>query len=327
MAKDLTAGTSIQDELNKKADRKNKLIAFFPYFGLIFVILFFGVTCGSKFVDVNNLQNLINQSFTCIIVAAGASFIYATGAMDMSVGAVLGMGMLGGALCLRAGLPWPVAILGAALMCAVLEAVIAVVFQFLRVPVFVVTLCMMYLLQGVLAFAVKKEMTIDYYATAWLNSAWVKAVVLVVVLSATYYLFHKTKFGLQLKSVGSNRTTADQAGLKTTLIVILGFVTMGVCVGIAGFFSLTRQGYTTATAGAGIMLNIMIAMVLGGNPLTGGSRFKLINSVIGAMTVTILSNGLTILGLAPALVETVKGVLYLVIVFITYDKSKGDLVK
>jgi ribose transport system permease protein len=321
-----TEEISFQEKLDKTAHRKKVMANILPYMGLVFVIVFFSIACGDKFVDINNLANLINQSFTYIIVAAGASFIYATGAMDMSVGTVLGMGMLAAALVLRAGLSWILALLAAIVMDIALEIIISVVYQKMRVPVFIVTLCMMYLLQGILAAAVKQEMAIDYYATAWLNSAWIKAIVLIVMMLIAYYLFHMTKFGIKLKSIGSNRTSAEQAGIKCFKVVVLGFVTLGAFVGVAAFFSLTRTGYTTATAGAGIMLNIMISIVLGGNPLTGGSRFRLINSVVGALTVTILTNGLTLLGLAPALIEAFKGVLYLIIVLLTYDRSRGVLV-
>ena len=325
MANEKTAD-AYQEQLEKKARQKKLIETYLPYFGLVFLIVFFTITCGSTFVDINNLQNLINQCFTYVIVAAGASFIYATGAMDMSVGTVVGMGMFASAVVLRAGLPWPLAIVASMAMCIALEVVMSAAFQILHVPVFVVSLCMMYLLQGVLQMAVKQEMTIDYYATSWLNGAGVKVIVLIIVLGITYYLFHKTKFGAQLRAIGSNRTAADQAGIRTMKTVCMGFAVLGACVGVAGFFSLTRAGYTSSSSGSGIMLNIMISIVLGGNPLTGGSRFKLVNSIIGALMVTVLSNGLTLMGLAPALVETIKGILYLIIVFVTYDKSKGDLV-
>lgn len=326
MEKQVTDVNSIQSELNKKAKRKAILTEVLPLCGLIFIILFFSLVCGDKFVDSSNVENLINQCFTSVIVVAGACFIYATGAMDMSVGAILGMCCFTAAVTLRAGLGWPVALLVAMATGAVLELVTALIFQYLKVPVFIVTMCMMYALQGVLITLVQQEYTIDYRATAWLNDSTVRAVFLVVILAVTYYLFHRTKLGAKLKAIGANRESAVQAGINVVLVTCLGFVILGVCCGIGGFFTLTRIGYTTASAGSGIMLNVMIGIVLGGNPLTGGSKFKLSNAVIGALIVTILSNGLTLMGLIPALLETFKGVLYLVIVLLTYDKSKGVLV-
>lgn len=326
MAKGKPNDGSIQEMLNKKAKRKTFLTAVLPMCGLIFLILFFSVACGDKFIDKKNLENLINQCFTSVIVVAGACFIYATGAMDMSVGAILGMCCFTAAVTLRAGLSWPVALLVAMATGAVLELLTALIFQRLKVPVFIVTMCMMYALQGVLITLVQKEYTIDYRATAWLNSAGVRTVYLVIVLAVTYYLFEKTNLGAKLKAIGANREAAVQAGIPVVLVTCIGFMILGACCGIGGFFTLTRTGYTTASAGSGIMLNVMIGMVLGGNPLTGGSRFKLGNAIIGALIVTILSNGLTLMGLIPALLETFKGALYLLIVLMTYDKSKGVLV-
>ena len=323
---------SLQEDLNKKARRQKLIREILPYCGLVFVFVLFSLICRddsgkSIFLDGGNFQNLINQCFSNIIVVAGACFVYATGAMDMSVGTVVGMSMFTAAAVLRAGLPWPLALIVSILTGVALEMFSAVVFQYLRVPVFIVTLCMMYLLQGLLQTLVQTDFTIDYNATSFLgNDAGVKAVVLIVVLFLTYWLFHKTKFGPKLKAIGANRETAVQGGIKVILTVCLGFGVLGATAGLAGFFSLCRMGYTTASSGAGIMLNVMIAMVLGGNPLTGGSSFKLANAVVGALIVTILSNGLTLLGIVPALVETSKGVLYLIIVYFTYDKSKGYLV-
>ncbi len=326
MGKQVTDVNSIQNELNKKAKRKAILTEVLPLCGLIFIVLFFVLVCGDKFVDSGNVENLINQCFTSVIVVAGACFIYATGAMDMSVGAILGMCCFTAAVTLRAGLGWPVALLVAMITGAALELLTAMIFQYLKVPVFIVTMCMMYALQGVLITLVQKEYTIDYRATAWLNDSTVRALFLVVILAVTYYLFHKTKLGAKLKAIGANRESAKQAGINVVLVTCLGFAILGACCGIGGFFTLTRIGYTTASAGSGIMLNVMIGIVLGGNPLTGGSRFKLSNAIIGALIVTILSNGLTLMGLIPALLETFKGVLYLIIVLLTYDKSKGVLV-
>lgn len=324
--------TSIQEALNKKAQQKKMMRSVIPYFGLVFVFALFSIVCRndagqSTFLDIGNFQNLINQCFSNVLVVAGACFIYATGAMDMSVGAVVSMTMFTGAVCLRAGMPWPAALIGAIIAGMAIESLEALVFQYLKVPVFIVTLCVMYLLQGVLSALVQTDFTIDYNATSWLgNSAAIKGIVLLVVLGLSYFMFHKTKFGPKLKAIGANRETAVQGGIRVVLVTTLGFAVLGATCGVAGFFSLCRMGYTTASSGSGIMLNVMIAMVLGGNPLTGGSSFKLINAILGALIVTILTNGLTLMGMVPALVETFKGVLYLIIVLITYDKSKGVLI-
>lgn len=326
MSNKTTVDNSIQESLNRKAKRRNLVKTLLPYCGLVFIVIFFCITCGTKFMDAQNVENLINQCFTSVIVISGACFIYATGAMDMSVGAIVGMCCFAGAVTLRSGMPWFVALAVSMVVGVVLELITSLIFQYLKVPVFIVTMCMMYALQGVLITLVQQEYTIDFRATSWLNDASVRSVVLIIVLAVTYYLFHHTKLGPKLKAIGANRETAVQGGINVVLVTCIGFVILGACCGIGGFFTLTRMGYTTASAGAGIMLNVMIGMVLGGNPLTGGSNFRLVNAVVGALTVTILTNGLTLMGLVPALLETFKGCLYLLIVLMTYDKSKGVLV-
>ena len=96
---------------------------------------------------------------------------------------------------------------------------------------------------------------------------------------------------------------------------------LGICVGIAAFFYLTRLGVVRSNSGRGVEFDVMIALVLGGFPLAGGSNARFRSAIIGAVIVTILSNGLTLWGLGPELVAGVKGLLFVTVIAVSYDRS------
>jgi len=109
-------------------------------------------------------------------------------------------------------------------------------------------------------------------------------------------------------------------------VLWLSFVMLGICIGIAAFFTLLRNGLVNAASGTGVQINVMVAIVLGGFPLAGGARARLPAAIVGALMVTILTNGLILMGLNPEWGNFAKGVLFLIVVALTYDKSKGKLV-
>lgn len=129
-----------------------------------------------------------------------------------------------------------------------------------------------------------------------------------------------------MKAIGGNSTAAFQSGINTRLDIILAYMIVGGLVGLTGFFTLTRVGMINASSGQGLELNILTAIVLGGFPLTGGSTSRLRSAIIGSLTVTVLTNGLTLWGVDPYIIGGIKGLLFLVVVGVAYDRSKGKLV-
>jgi ribose transport system permease protein len=87
-----------------------------------------------------------------------------------------------------------------------------------------------------------------------------------------------------------------------------------------------RTSLISAQTGSGLEFDVMTAIVLGGFPLTGGDRAKIQSTIVGVMTVVILSNGLILWGLDPNLINGIKGILFLVIVGLSYDRSNGKIV-
>lgn len=311
--KNVVEEDNIQLKLNKAAKRKNLITKVLPFTGLAFLILLFSLTTDGKFLDESNFSVLVNQCFTLVVISVGAAFVYASGSMDMSIGGVLAFSQLGAAMLIRhTNLPIAVAALAHVLF---------------RVPIFVASLCNMYIWTGIVTLIVEKsDVYITYSESTYLNAIGVKLSVLALVILLGYVLFNYTRLGKDLKALGSNQSAAVLSGVRRGLLLWLSFVLLGACIGVAAFFMLLRNGLVNAASGTGVQLNVMVAIVLGGFPLAGGARAHLPAAIVGALMVTILTNGLILMGLNPEWGNFAKGVLFLAVVALTYDKSKGKLV-
>lgn len=319
---------AIQARLDKKAARKTLLENVIPYAGLLFCIVFFGIVTQGRFLSAANLTNMVEQCFTMVIIAVGASFVYAQGNMDFSIGSACGVAqMVGGMLLVKMNMPIPVVILVTCMVPIVSSLLVATISTVFNVPVFIGSMCIRSLLAGLLTIGVAKaELIIPISQFPYMYNNVVKAVVLVIVIAIGAYLFHFHRIGKWAKLIGGNRVTAAQAGVKVKPQIFLAYAILGLCVGITAVFSMFRAGTVGAQSGSGIEFSMMLAIVLGGFPMSGGEKAKLSSAIVGAITTMLLTNGLAVWGIDPALIGGIKGVIFVIIIGLTYDRSTGKLV-
>ena len=153
------------------------------------------------------------------------------------------------------------------------------------------------------------------------NNDYLKAVVLAITLCLGWYLFEKTRVGKEAKLIGGNSVTARQSGIRPLRVIVLSHLILGIMVGVAACFQMARNGTVASGSGSGLEFNIMIAMALGGFPMEGGSSAKIRSIIVGVLTITFLTNGLTIAGVDNSLINIIKGALFVVIVALSYDRS------
>lgn len=327
----LTNETAIQDSLDKKARRKEIISAVLPFTGLVFITVALTILTDGILIRGSNLINLLNQSFTVMVVGVGAAFVYAHGGIDFSVGAASGLSQYVMIMMLTVyGLPVWTAVLASIVLCVVSCSLVGAAASFLRVPVFVSSLCVRAICAGLLANgsnAAGGQMRTNYSDYAAFNHPLLKGAVLIVIIAAGYFFFEKGIAGRNLKAIGGNPLTAGQAGIKVDKNKILAFVFLGFCLGIAAFFQLTRLGIVTANSGMGLEFDVLLAIILGGFPMAGGSTSKMRSIIVGAITSVVLSNGLIIWGLDVNIVNGVKGLLFIVIVSISFDRSNLKQIK
>lgn len=305
-------------------DILNKLI---PFLGLALMIIIFQVFGHGKLLMQGNIKSILNQSVYVAIMAFGAVFVYSHGGMDLSYGAVIGFSVLIGILVGRAGAPFPVIVAANILSAVVWFAFNGFVSVYLKVSPFITSLCIMYMCRGILnTVCAKEKYSVPVYIYNY--DTWtIKITVLIITYVVCYILFEKSWIGKSNKAIGGNPLAAQQAGVNVGKTRMIAYIISGITVGIGAFILMARAGSVSTSTGQGLEMNVITALVLGGVPLSGGSRAKISGALIGSLSVIILRNGLIILGVNERVIEGIQGLVLLIIVFLTYAKNKNGIWK
>lgn len=295
-----------------------------PLLGLAFLLIVFQLISGRLF-RIGNIKSIINQAYTVIIVALGATFVFAHGGMDISYGGVIGVSMLCSTLLtIRTGSPL-VALVTCIAVALALSALNAFFSIYLKVSPLIVSLCLMYICRGVLNVVCSSE-KFSVPSSMFPYDDWtIKIPVLLALILVTTILFEKTAIGKGSKAIGGNMVASRQAGINVERTRFVCYLISGVCIGVAGFFQLCRAGSVSTSTGQGLEMNVITALVLGGISLSGGSGVRILRAVLGGLTVIVLRFGLNIIRLDENLIEGVQGIVLLFIVWITYEKNRTNI--
>ena len=301
----------------KKFDFK----AVIPFMGFIIIFLLFSLTTGGRFLTVSNIETLIIQASLVSVLGVGASFVMAHGNLEFSLGGATAISCMAAAL---AGEISPVLVLPVGIIAGILLSLVsAVVHTKLHVPAFVVGMCVMILGKGLtqtLSATVIMNAPVSFSS---LNFSGFYALVVILVFVIGYIVMEHTKIGLYNKAIGSNEEAAQLSGVPVAKYKTLAFVVSGVCIGVCAFLTLIRSGGVSSTCGQNLETYTLISVVLGGIPLSGGTRLRLYSVLLGAFSFYMLSNGLSIWGVNPDLVNIIRGVVFIMFVYFTYDRNSS----
>jgi ribose/xylose/arabinose/galactoside ABC-type transport system permease subunit len=203
-----------------------------------------------------------------------------------------------------------------------------VVFVYLRVPSFLVTLAMLTTARGI-AYLISDGESFVVYGTPILGyiGAYPTVVFLALaLLGASWILLNKTPFGLYIRSLGGSENIARLVGLPLNRIKLGIFVLSGVAAGLGGLVLASRQGAATPNLGTSLELDVITAVVLGGTPLTGCVG-NVTNTLIGAIAISALSNGLIIIGLTSDVQMIIKGIVLILAILVALERSKIGVIK
>jgi ribose transport system permease protein len=155
----------------------------------------------------------------------------------------------------------------------------------------------------------------------------IKLGITLVVLIVAYVVFRYTKFGIYLKAIGAGEKAAKFAGIRTDRMKFFIYVLAGAITGLAAFINIAKNGSATANVGNQLETQILIALVLGGMPISGGAKVRFENVIVGALLYTVLNNGLTMMGLTTQAMQLVQGVVFLIFVAIFADRESLSVIK
>ncbi|PXV95660.1 monosaccharide ABC transporter membrane protein (CUT2 family) [Lachnotalea glycerini] len=316
--------TKRQETAQNSSELLRKIV---PFLGIILMILVFQFFGDGKLLTRANLNSILNQTVYVAIMAFGAIFVYSHGGMDLSYGGVIGFSVLISILVANTGAPVIVIFITnilAALVWFLLNGMVSV---YLKVSPFITSLCIMYMCRGILnTVCATQKYSIPVYLYDYDNQAF-KLCMLIGVYLVCYLLFEKSSIGKANKAIGGNSVAAQQAGVNVIKTRMIAYIISGITVGIAGFILMARAGSVSTSTGQGLEMNVITALVLGGVPLSGGSRVKMIGALVGSFSVILLRNGLIIMGVNERVIEGIQGIVLLLLVFLTYVKNKDGILK
>jgi simple sugar transport system permease protein len=292
------------------------IAAFFVLVGLFFAV------ATDAFLTQPNLLNLMRQSAPMLIVAVAMTLVITTGGIDLSVGSAVALVNALAAMALQAGIPWPAVV---ALMLVLGGAVGAVQGWFIAfegIPAFIVTLAGLSVLRGTAllltqgySVPVPPESWFVVLGRGWFLGAPLPAIFALVVVAAGFVALTQARYGRYITAIGANAEAARRAGIDIRRVTLSVYVLTGVAAAVAGIIIAARLGSGSSNAAVGFELEVIAAVVLGGTNLFGG-RGTILGTVLGALTIAVIGNGLILAHVSPFFTQIVTGVIILVAIWL-----------
>ena len=308
-----------------------RLTNYIPIIGTALLAVVFFVTCISSNVEVStNLEIVIKQAMIVGFLATGATFIFAIGSFDLSLGAnMLVSAALGAAIYNTTGslLLMLFVCIAACVTMSLLNAALASVFN---LPVFVMTIAMMSVFSALSSLIISsvdpngintklsRASNPDNVYYQVLGNIWFQLAMLVLFVLLCGFLFNFMKMGRRQKFIGGNPICARLTGIAPTGITIFSFVIAGIGIDLAAFFTIMQDVSISSSSGGGVGMNMLIAIVFGGMAISGGPRSKALAAFIGGFSMAFLDQFMQVLlmesATGSAVKQIVKAVLFLTVV-------------
>lgn len=321
-------------ELSTKT-KKNSRQSFKQFCSKNLIIVAFIAIClfltimSPRFLTVKNLLNVLIQSTTMGVVAVGMTFVIVTGGIDLSVGSVVALGAALGAGAMRSGVPFGISIILIIGIGTLFGLIQGFLISYVKMPAFIATLggmsigrgIMMVYLQGRTISGVPLEF--QFLGNGYIFGVIPCAVViLIIVFAIGYYVLRYTAFGRAVYALGGNREATELSGINIKRIETLTYAISGMAAGLGAVVLTARLGSAVPTAGEGLEMEAISAVVIGGASLSGG-RGSVMGTLVGILLLGVLNNGMNLLNIDPFYDGVVQGAVILIAVFVdTLKKGK-----
>ena len=286
-------------------------------------------TLSPNFFTVNNFFNILQQTSVNAIMAVGMTLVILTSGIDLSVGSLLALTGAVAASMVGADVNAFVAVAGALALGAAIGACTGVIVAKGKVQAFIATLVMMLLLRGVTRVytdgsPINTGFTDNAELFGWFGigrpfglptPVWL----MIIVFAAAWYLLHHTRLGRYIYALGGNESATRLSGINVDRIKIMVYALCGLLAALASVIEVARLSSAQPMAGNGYELDAIAAVVLGGTSLAGG-KGRIIGTLIGALILGFLNNGLNLLGISSNYQMIVKAVVILLAVLVDNKK-------
>lgn len=296
-----------------------QLLSIAGFFLLIVVI--FAVT-SPVFLTAGNLLNVLRQAAPILVVAVAMTFVITTGGIDLSVGSQVALVNALAAILIAAGVPWQAVVpllLGTGALIGLVQGWF-IAFQ--GIQPFIVTLAGLSMLRGIAlltteGFSVPIPADIGFVliGRGWFAGVPAPAWIAVAAAALGFVALAFMRFGRYVTAIGANAEAARRAGIPTRRYVTLAYVLTGVASAVAGIIIAARLGSGSSNAAVGFELDVIAAVVLGGTSLMGG-RGSILGTILGALTIAVIGNGLILAHVSPFFTQIVAGSIILLAVWL-----------
>ncbi|HEU5433001.1 MAG TPA: ABC transporter permease [Thermomicrobiales bacterium] len=277
------------------------------------------------FMSGNNWLNIARQASFNAILAMGMTFVILTAGIDLSVGSIVALASVsGGMLMNQFGWPmWPavLAMLVVGALCGLLNGAVTV---FGKIPSFIVTLGTMQIFRG-MALQVtsgapiydltKVQPDFDIFGTRNFGGIPSPVIITIIVFVISYLLLRYTRLGLYSYAIGGNEQATRFSGVNINRYLLAVFTLMGLAAGIAGVMLTSRLNSAQPNVAVGAELDAIAAVVIGGTSLFGGEG-TIIGTIIGALLMAVIRNGLTLMHISAFYQQIVIGAVIVLAVLI-----------
>lgn len=283
-------------------------------FVLCALIFLFFSTVSPAVGTVGNIRNILVDASITAIAGAGMTFAITLGGFDLSVGSVLAL-----TTCIIAKLVPSLGIFGAitvAFMIAVMVGFVnGIIITKLKIQTFVATLATQIIIQGIALIytrgvfvSILKYTDMKVFSAARVLGIPLPVLIAILVYLVCIFLYEKCKFGIYLRAAGSNEKAARLSAIPVTKITIVVFMITASTAAISGLITVSQILTGGAVYGSDFALSAITVVILGGTSLKGGSGF-LAGTLIASIMISVIENGLTILGYSDDIQRLIVGLI------------------
>lgn len=305
---------------------KNLLREMGPLIGLILLFIVIAAL-NDRFISPSNLSNLLRQVSINALISFGMTFVILTGGIDLSVGSILALSSALLASMITSGMNPEMAVIVAAVIGLGLGAVNGIIVAYGKVAPFIATLATMTIYRGATLVytngnpisGLSDDPIFMGLGQGDIAGVPVPAILMLIAFLMLLFILNKTPLGRQTYAVGGNEKVSFIAGIKINRVKIVSYAITGLLCALAGAVLTSRLNSAQPTAGMGYELDAIAAVVLGGTSLSGG-KGRITGTLIGALIIGTLNNGLNILNVSSFYQQVVKGIVILLAVLM--DRKK-----
>lgn len=277
---------------------------------------------SESFFTASNMWNILRQISTNALLAFGMTFVILIGGIDLSVGPLLAFSGVFAAYVMGT-LGWPIwaAIAGSIILSSMVGMLNGVIVTKTGIAPFVVTLSVQQIFRGFAMLLANgapiriRDQAFINIGTTYIGPVAFPVIYMVVIMALCYVVLNKTQFGRHIYALGGNKTAARFAGIRTQRIEVMVYALSGFLAGVAGVVLAARMTAGVPATGDGYECDAIAAVVLGGASFTGGIG-TIGGTLIGAIIIGVLNNGLNMLNVASFWQYVAKGVVILLAVMV-----------